>query len=74
MLKKYILLAVFSLVIFSCKDKQQEEVATVDENVITVTEEQFSSSNMKVETPMEQDFDVTIKTSGKINVIVNGLK
>ena len=68
MLKKYILLAVFSLVIFSCKNKEQEEVATVDENIIMVTKEQFSSSNMKIETPMEQDFDVTIKTSGKIDV------
>ena len=68
MLRKNIILAAFIISFFSCKETKTEQVAAIDENTITVTKEQFEASKMTIGKPIEQDFDVTIKASGRIDV------
>ena len=67
-MKKSLYIIVLSLVLFSCKDKKTEEVEQIDNGLIAVTAAQFKSSAMEIASPTEQDFDVTVKTSGKIDV------
>jgi membrane fusion protein, heavy metal efflux system len=66
-MKKIIYILSTVAILISCKN---EEIAPekVEDGVITVTETQFSTSKMEIGTPIEQDFDVTVKTSGKIDV------
>lgn len=63
------ILYILALVTFSisCKNEIVEETVK-DDGLITVTAEQFKSSGMLVGSPSEQDFDVTVKASGKIDV------
>lgn len=68
MLRKNIILAVLTILLFSCKESKPEEVTVVDDNTITVTKEQFKASKMTIGNPVEQDFEVTIKASGKVDV------
>lgn len=68
MLRKNIILAILTISLFSCKETKPDEVALVDENTIKVTKEQFEASKMTIGYPVEQDFNVTIKTSGKVDV------
>ena len=68
MLRKNIILATLTISLFSCKETKPEEVSVVDESTITVTKEQFEASKMTIGNPVEQDFDVTIKASGKVDV------
>lgn len=68
MLRKNIILAALIISFFSCKETKTEQVAVIDENTITVTKEQFEASKMTIENPIEQDFAVTIKASGRIDV------
>ena len=67
-MKKILYIATLSLVLFSCKESKTEEVITKDEDFTTVTTAQFQSSGMEIASPTEQDFDVTVKISGKIDV------
>ena len=67
-MKKILYIATLSLVLFSCKESKTEEVVANDNDLTTVTTAQFQSSAMEIGTPTEQDFDVTVKTSGKIDV------
>ena len=68
MLRKNIILAVLTILLFSCKESKPEEVTVVDDNTITITKEQFKASKMTIGNPVEQDFEVTIKASGKVDV------
>jgi cobalt-zinc-cadmium efflux system membrane fusion protein len=54
--------------LFSCKEAKKEVEAPKDSGLITVTATQFKSSAMEIASPSEQDFNVTIKASGKIDV------
>lgn len=67
-MKRSLYIIALSLVIFSCKDSKTEEVEQKDNGLTTVTEAQFRSSGMEIASPTEQDFDVLVKTSGKIDV------
>ncbi|CAM4027780.1 efflux RND transporter periplasmic adaptor subunit [Flavobacterium sinopsychrotolerans] len=67
-MKKLLYIIALSLVLFSCKDSKTEEVEQKDNGLTTVTSAQFKSSGMEIGTPTEQDFDVTVKASGKIDV------
>lgn len=60
------LIALFAL-ITSCKNEVVEEPQKED-GLITVTKEQFQSTQMELGTLASQDFNVTIKSSGKIDV------
>jgi cobalt-zinc-cadmium efflux system membrane fusion protein len=56
------------MVLFSCKETKTEDTPIKNDNIITVTAAQFKSSAMLVASPTEQDFDVTVNTSGKVDV------
>lgn len=66
-MKKFLFLSIIITLLFSCKQEVTEE-KVVDNGLITVTEAQFQSSKMEIGLPMEQDFEVTVKSSGKIDV------
>lgn len=67
-MKKIIYLFVITALLFSCKDAKTEDITPKDDGLINVTKAQFQSAGMEISTPVEQDFDVTIKTSGRIDV------
>ncbi|MDP2159209.1 MAG: efflux RND transporter periplasmic adaptor subunit [Flavobacterium sp.] len=66
-MKKLFYIATITTLLFSCKQEVAEE-KVVDDGLITVTEAQFQSSKMEIGSPIEQDFEVTVKSSGKIDV------
>ena len=67
-MKKILYILVSTLVLTSCKNKETEEIATVEEGTISVTKEQFQSSKLEIGSLVEQDFNVGIKATGKIDV------
>ncbi|TDD74932.1 efflux RND transporter periplasmic adaptor subunit [Flavobacterium caseinilyticum] len=67
-MKKSLYIIALSIALFSCKESKTEEVEQKDDGLTTVTSVQFKSSGMEIATPTEQDFDVTVKSSGKIDV------
>lgn len=67
-MKNFIYTLVLTSLLFSCKEAKTEAEVPETDGLITVTTTQFQSAGMEVTTPIEQDFDVTIKTSGNIDV------
>jgi cobalt-zinc-cadmium efflux system membrane fusion protein len=67
-MKKFIYTIALSSFLFSCKDAKTEETAPINDGLISVTATQFQSSGMEIASPKEEDFNLTIKTSGKIDV------
>jgi cobalt-zinc-cadmium efflux system membrane fusion protein len=67
-MKKTLSILALSIVLFSCKETATEEVVIRDDTMVTVTAPQFKSSTMEIASPTEQDFEVTIKAAGKIDV------
>jgi len=58
----------FSVLFLSCKNEVPEEAQALDDGTITITKEQFSSTGMEIGSLSEQDFDITVKATGKIDV------
>ncbi len=54
--------------LMGCKETKNEAPTTKEDGLIHVTETQFKSGGMQIANPTEQDFDVSIATSGKIDV------
>jgi cobalt-zinc-cadmium efflux system membrane fusion protein len=67
-MKKTLYIVALSIILFSCKETKPEEVAVKDDSIITVTIPQFESSAMEIASPIEHDFEITVKTAGKIDV------
>lgn len=67
-MKKSLYILSLSIILFSCKEAKTEESSAKEENLIEITSTQFKSGAMEIASPIEQDFDLTIKTSGKIDV------
>lgn len=67
-MKKIIYTLVITTLLFACKESKTEEPTAKDNGLITVTNDQFQSSGMEIASPVEQDFDVAINTSGRIDV------
>src|SRR3970282_1339849 len=67
-MKNSIYIVALSFILFSCKEAKTNEPTPKDDGLITVTKEQFQSSGMEIASPVEHDFDVTVKASGKIDV------
>jgi membrane fusion protein, heavy metal efflux system len=67
-MKKIIYTLVLTSLLFSCKGTKAEETTEKDNGLITVTNAQFQSLGMEIASPVEQDFDVTISASGRIDV------
>lgn len=66
-MKKLLYIAALSIVFVSCKESKTEEVPLQDD-LTTVSAVQFQSAGMEIGSPTEQDFDVTVKASGKVDV------
>ncbi len=62
------LLSIVIILFSSCKKEKDATVEEKDNGLITVSKEQFETMGMAIATPLEQDFDVTVKTSGRIDV------
>jgi cobalt-zinc-cadmium efflux system membrane fusion protein len=67
-MKKSLYIIALSLVLFACKKAKTEVVEQKDNGLIAVTAAQFQSSGMEISSPIEHDFDVMVKASGKIDV------
>lgn len=67
-MKKIIVSLIIISFLCSCKDAKTEEPSAKDNGLITVTTAQFQSLGMEIASPAVQDFDVTVNTSGKIDV------
>lgn len=66
-MKNLVILLAIATFLLSCKQKEKEE--KVSENgLITVTQQQFEASKMEISSPFEQDFDVVVQATGKIDV------
>jgi membrane fusion protein, heavy metal efflux system len=67
-MKKITYIIALTLILTSCKNNTEEVIETADEGLISVTKEQFQSSKLEIGTPKEQDFNLGIKATGKIDV------
>jgi cobalt-zinc-cadmium efflux system membrane fusion protein len=67
-MKKIIYAIAITSLLFSCKEAKTEEPTPKEDGLVTVTAAQFQSSGMEIASPVEQDFDVVINTSGRIDV------
>ena len=67
-MKNILYILSLSLLIVSCKETKTEEAPEKNDNLIRVTKAQFQSGAMQIASAVEHDFDVTVKTSGKIDV------
>ena len=67
-MKKTLYIFTLSILFLSCKKAKTEEPLVKEDNLISITAAQFKSGAMEIATPIDQDFEVTVKTSGKIDV------
>lgn len=67
-MNKLLYFIVLSIFFISCKNETANPEQTTESSLIAVTKSQFDTSEMIVGSPKEQLFDVTINTSGKIDV------
>lgn len=67
-MKRIIYALLFTSLFFSCKEAKNEEETPKEDGLITVTKQQFQSSGMQITSPTEQNFNVIVKCSGKIDV------
>jgi cobalt-zinc-cadmium efflux system membrane fusion protein len=68
MMKKILYTLALTTILVGCKETKTEEKTPKEDGLIHVTQTQFQSGEMGVGNPTEQDFDVSIKTSGTIDV------
>lgn len=67
-MKKIIYISTLFIVLISCKDAKIVPSENSNTNEITVTEAQFQAMNMELGQLQEENFDVVINTTGKIDV------
>jgi cobalt-zinc-cadmium efflux system membrane fusion protein len=67
-MKKIFYISLFLLFFCSCKETINEDVTPQKSDTIIVTNDQFKTMNMKIGVLEEQNFDVDIQTTGKIDV------
>lgn len=67
-MNKYLYIIAAATVFFSCKKAETEVTEPTNNDLINITKDQFQSGEMKIEKPIEYDFNVTVKASGKIDV------
>jgi RND family efflux transporter MFP subunit len=67
-MKKLFYIVPLFLLTISCKETKAEAPTEKDNGLISVTSGQFQTMNMEIAIPLEQDFDVTVKASGRIDV------
>ena len=68
MIKKILYTLAIATIALSCKEIKTEDQVPQEDGLIHITYAQFKSVGMRIEKPTEQDFDVNVKTSGRIDV------
>lgn len=67
-MKKTLYILALTTILSSCKETKTEVTDSKEDGLIQVTNTQFQSGGMFIASPTEEDFEVSIKTSGKIDV------
>jgi cobalt-zinc-cadmium efflux system membrane fusion protein len=67
-MKKLLYIFLSALLLTACKKEVKEEVIIKNEDKISISKEQFQNMKMEVGLPMEQNFNIGIKATGKIEV------
>lgn len=67
-MKKIIYTFALASLFLACKDVKADKISTNDSSIISVTTAQFKSLGMKTGNPVDYDFDVVVKASGRIDV------
>ena len=67
-MKKILYIILASTLLISCKEVKTETPAEKEDNITTLSVAQFKTMAMEIGNPTEQDFDVAVKASGKIDV------
>lgn len=67
-MKKILYILAATTLLISCKDPKTETPADKNDGLTVISTNQFKTMAMEVGTPVAQDFDVTVKASGKIDV------
>ena len=67
-MKKILYILAATTLLISCKDAKTEAPAEKNDGLTVISTNQFKTMAMEVGTPVEQDFDVTVKASGRIDV------
>jgi len=67
-MKNTVYIVVLSILFLSCKDVKTAPAAVKSDNLIRITKVQFQSLAMQIGAANEQDFDMTVKATGKIDV------
>lgn len=67
-MKKILYILAATSLLISCKETKTDTLTEKDSRLTVISSNQFKTMAMEVGTPVEQDFDVTVKASGRIDV------
>lgn len=67
-MKKLLYIFLSVLLLTSCKQETTVETVANNENEISISKEQFQTMKMEIGSPIEQDFNLGVKATGKIDV------
>lgn len=67
-MKKILYILATTSLLISCKETKTETPTEKDNGLTVISTNQFKTMAMEIGTPIEQDFDVTVKASGRIDV------
>lgn len=67
-MKKLLYIFLSGLLLTACKQEATVETVAKNEDEISISKEQFQTMEMEIDSPMEKDFNVGVKATGKIDV------
>ncbi|WP_395062826.1 efflux RND transporter periplasmic adaptor subunit [Flavobacterium sp.] len=67
-MKKILYILAATSLLISCKETKTETPTEKDTGLTVISTNQFKTMAMEIGTPVEQDFDVSVKASGRIDV------
>ena len=67
-MKKLFYIFILGVFLTACKQDVKEEMTAQNEDEISISAAQFQNMKMEIGSPIEQDFNVGIKATGKIDV------
>ena len=67
-MKKIVYLLLLGTGLIACKKEATAEAISKNEDEITVSKEQFQTMEMEIGSPLEKEFNFTVKATGKIDV------
>ncbi|MGV1011940.1 MAG: efflux RND transporter periplasmic adaptor subunit [Flavobacterium sp.] len=67
-MKKIVYTIIVAVLLISCKETKTETTSENESGLTVISKNQFKTMAMEINSPIEQDFDVTVKASGRIDV------